>query len=112
MTNKVILMALSGIIIQSCQTPSTMEAPVAAKKPNELTIHGHTRTDDYYWLRERENPEVIAYLEAENAYREEMMKGSAKFQKELFKEIVGRIKQTDESVPYMDNGYFYYVRYE
>ena len=89
-----------------------MEAPVAAKKPKELTIHGHTRTDDYYWLRERENPEVIAYLEAENAYREEMMKGSAKFQKELFKEIVGRIKQTDESVPYMDNGYFYYVRYE
>ena len=112
MTNKVILMALSGIIIQSCQTPSTMEAPVAEKKPKELTIHGHTRTDDYYWLRERENPEVIAYLEAENAYREEMMKGSAKFQKELFKEIVGRIKQTDESVPYMDNGYFYYVRYE
>ncbi|MDF1574898.1 MAG: S9 family peptidase [Bacteroidales bacterium] len=89
-----------------------MEAPVAAKKPRELTIHGHTRIDNYYWLRERENPEVIAYLEEENAYREELMKGTAQFQKDLFDEIVGRIKQDDESVPYKENGYFYYTRYE
>ena len=60
-----------------------MEAPRAAKKPKELTIHGDTRVDNYYWLRERENPEVIAYLEAENAYREEVMKGSEKFQEPL-----------------------------
>lgn len=89
-----------------------MEAPVAAKKAKELTIHGHTRVDNYYWLRERENPEVIAYLEAENAYRESVMKGTEQFQKDLFDEIVGRIKQDDESVPYKENGYFYYTRYE
>ena len=89
-----------------------MEAPVAGKKPKELTIHGDTRIDNYYWLRERENPEVITYLEAENAYRESMMEGTKKFQKDLFYEIVGRIKQDDESVPYKDNGYYYYSRYE
>jgi oligopeptidase B len=89
-----------------------MEAPVAEKKPKELTIHGHTRIDDYYWLRERENPEVIAYLEAENAYRESVMKHTEQFQKDLFDEIVGRIKQDDESVPYKENGYYYYNRFE
>jgi len=89
-----------------------MKAPHAAKKPKELFIHGDTRIDNYYWLRERENPDVIAYLEAENAYRESVMKGSEDFQKKLFDEIVGRIKQTDESVPYRKNGYYYYSRYE
>ena len=72
----VIILALALITIQSCKTEEKMEAPVAAKKAKELTIHGDTRVDNYYWLRERENPEVIAYLEAENAYREEVMKGS------------------------------------
>ena len=85
---------------------------MAAKKAKELTIHGHTRIDNYYWLRERENPEVISYLEAENAYRESNMKHTEQFQKDLFEEIVGRIKQDDESVPYKDNGYYYYSRYE
>ncbi|MEN8201068.1 MAG: S9 family peptidase [Bacteroidota bacterium] len=89
-----------------------MKAPLAAKKPKELTIHGDTRIDAYYWLRERENPEVISYLEAENSYRESVMKDSEDFQKELFDEIVGRIKQKDESVPYRKNGYYYYSRYE
>jgi oligopeptidase B len=96
---------------QSCKTSSSMEAPVAAKKPKELTIHGHTRIDNYYWLRERENPEVISYLEAENAYRERVMKDTEQLQKDLFEEIVGRIKQDDESVPYKENGYYYYTRY-
>jgi len=85
---------------------------VAAKKPKEMTIHGHTRIDNYYWLRERENPEVISYLEAENAYRERVMKDTEQLQKDLFEEIVGRIKQDDESVPYKENGYYYYTRYE
>jgi oligopeptidase B len=89
-----------------------MEAPVAVKKPKELTMHGHTRIDNYYWLRERDNPEVIAYLEAENAYREQVMKDTEQLQKDLFQEIVGRIKQDDESVPYKENGYYYYTRYE
>ena len=108
----VLLSILAVLTVQSCKTSSSMEAPVAAKKPRELTMHGHTRIDNYYWLRERENPEVIAYLEAENAYRESVMKSTEQFQKDLYDEIVGRIKQDDESVPYKENGYFYYTRYE
>ena len=107
-----ILIMLTLMAIESCNTSIPMEAPVAEKKPKELTIHGDTRIDNYYWLRERENPEVIAYLDAENAYRETMMKESEKFQKDLFDEIVGRIKKDDASVPYKDNGYYYYNRYE
>jgi len=108
----VFLAVFAFFTIQSCKTSPSMEAPVAAKKPKEMTIHGHTRIDNYYWLRERENPEVIAYLEAENAYRESVMKHTEQLQKDLFEEIVGRIKQDDESVPYKENGYFYYTRYE
>ncbi len=98
--------------IQSCKSKEQMEAPVAAKKAKELTKHGFTRVDNYYWLRDRENPEVISYLEAENAYREERMKGCENLQESLFQEIIGRIKQSDETVPYKENGYYYYVRYE
>lgn len=107
-----ILVAMALIAINSCKTKEQMKAPVAAKKVKEITIHGDTRMDPYYWLRERENPEVIFYLEAENLYREKKMKGSENLQESLFEEIIGRIKQTDESVPYKENGYYYYVRYE
>jgi len=89
-----------------------MEAPIAKKIPHELSIHGDTRVDNYYWLNQREDSAVIDYLNAENQYREEMMKGTAEFQEELYDEIVGRIKQTDMSVPYFSNGYYYYTRYE
>jgi oligopeptidase B len=86
--------------------------PKAEKIKKELTIHGDTRTDNYYWLNERENPKVIEYLEAENAYRETVMRPSEDLQEELYSEIVGRIKQEDMSVPYLDNGFYYYSRYE
>jgi oligopeptidase B len=89
-----------------------MKPPVAEKKTKELTIHGHTRIDPYYWLRERDNPEVIAYLEAENAYREAVMRSTQPLQEKLYKEMVGRIRQDDASVPYRENGYYYYTRYE
>jgi oligopeptidase B len=103
---------LTVISLQSCNRTDQMEPPIAEKRPVELTMHGDTRVDPYYWLRERDNPEVIAYLEAENAYREAVMKPSAHLQEKLFQEMVGRIKQEDESVPYRDNGYYYYTRYE
>ncbi len=86
--------------------------PDATQKPKELTIHGDTRVDPYYWLNERENPEVIDYLNAENQYLDTMMSGVRAFQDRLYGEIIGRIKQTDMSVPYKDNGYFYITRYE
>lgn len=88
------------------------EAPKAAQKPKELTIHGDTRIDPYYWLNERENPEVIDYLKAENAYLDTVLGHTKPFQEGLFEEIKGRIKKDDESVPYKDNGYYYLTRYE
>lgn len=86
--------------------------PLAAKKPKELTIHGDTRMDPYYWLNERENPEVIDYLTAENQYTDTMLAHTKAFQEKLYNELVGRVKQTDMSVPFKDNGYYYITRYE
>lgn len=92
------------------QTPS--DPPMAKKQPVDLTTHGITRSDPYYWLREREDPEVIAYLNAENAFTAEQMAHLQGLEGHLFEEMVGRIKQDDSSVPYRDNGYWYYTRYE
>jgi len=89
-----------------------LPAPTVKAVPKELSIHGDTRIDEFYWLKERENPEVIAYLNSENDYREQMTAHTKTFQGKLFEEIKGRIKQDDESVPYKDNGYFYLTRYE
>ncbi len=89
-----------------------MTAPIATKKPKELTIHGDTRIDNYYWLNERENPEVIAYLNAENAYKQAVMASHKAVEEEIYQEIIGRIAPTDVSVPYFDNGYWYFTRFE
>ncbi|MFO7703370.1 MAG: S9 family peptidase [Psychroflexus maritimus] len=86
--------------------------PKAKKIAKELTIHNHTRTDQYYWLNERENPEVINYLEKENEYYQEFMKPYQKFEKDLFEELKSRVKENDESVPYFLNGYWYQVKYQ
>ena len=86
--------------------------PKAEQIPEKMTIHSHTRTDNYYWLNQRENPEVISYLKQENDYTKSVLKHTEKFQKKLFEEIVGRIKQTDMSVPYKSNDYFYITNYE
>ncbi|WP_370687416.1 S9 family peptidase [Fulvivirga maritima] len=94
---------------------NTMNRPIppkAEKIRKELEAHGEIRVDDYYWLNERENQKVIDYLEAENAYTDTIMKHTEPLQEKLYDEIVGRIKQTDESVPYKSNGYWYYTRYE
>jgi oligopeptidase B len=88
------------------------QAPVAEKHPKVLTHHGHSRTDDYYWMNERENPKVISHLNAENAYRDSVMAHLSSYQDKLFKELKGRIKQTDISVPYLDNGYFYSTKHD
>jgi oligopeptidase B len=87
-------------------------APQAKKVPFTLEKHGDIRIDNYYWLNDRENPEVIQYLESENKYTNEALSHTEEFQKKLFNEMVGRIKQTDESVPYKSNGYWYYTRFE
>lgn len=94
------------------QAQKQIVPPKAMKKPKELTIHEHTRVDDYFWLNDREDKEVIQYLEQENAYLHQVLSPTKKFQGDLFREMVGRIKQTDLSVPYKLRGYYYYTRYE
>ena len=86
--------------------------PVARVIPEQLETHGHTRIDNYYWLNQRDNPEVIAYLEAENEYTDALMGHTEDLQAELFDEIKGRIKQTDLSVPVREGDFFYYTRTE
>ena len=93
-------------------SPTPMAPPVAKVDPARLEQHGDVRTDNYYWLNERENPEVIAYLEAENAYTDALMAHTEGLQSELFREIKGRIKQTDTTAPYRMGDYFYYTRFE
>jgi oligopeptidase B len=86
--------------------------PVAARIPKALTIHGDTRTDDYFWMNDRNDPKVIAYLQAENAYLDTIMKPEEELRKSLYEEMRGRIMETDATAPYLKNGYYYYTRYE
>lgn len=89
-----------------------MEAPRAAVRPHPLTHHGHTRTDPYYWLRERDNPEVIEYLTRENEYTAAQMEDTKTLQESLFEELKSRIKEDDMSVPVQIDDFFYYTRTE
>jgi len=89
-----------------------MKIPKAPKIPKVLACHNDKRIDDYYWLNEKENPEVLKYLEAENAYFEFETKHTKHFQEQLFEEMKARIKEDDESVPYKKNGYIYTTKFE
>lgn len=111
---KVGLFLFSGLFVYpfDYQGYAMVEAPKAKVKPHEISIHGHTRIDPYYWLRERENPEVIQYLEAENRYTDQMMEPAKKLQEKLFEEMKARIPKDDSSAPYYYGGYFYYTRTE
>jgi oligopeptidase B len=102
---------------ESFKWPEGVPAPVAEIKPKELVAHGDTRVDNYYWMNDyfKKGPDstkAVDYLKAENAYQDTMMAGSKKFRENLFDELKGRIREKDESVPYKDNGYWYYTRFE
>ncbi|MBD0825367.1 S9 family peptidase [Aestuariibaculum marinum] len=119
MKNINIILIISIIFANSCKKEAKMTEskvlatpPKATIKPKELTMHGDVRIDNYYWLNERENPEVIDYLNAENDYTKAVMSHTEGFQKELFEEMKGRIKEDDTTVPYKLNGYWYITRYE
>jgi len=86
--------------------------PTAPKHPKEITQHGQTRIDNYFWLRYKEDPEVLKYLHAEQDYLEEMTGHTKPLQETLFQEMKGRIKEDDSSAPEKDGDYFYYTRYE
>jgi oligopeptidase B len=108
----IVSLATTAAPVLAQQAP---QPPVAAKKPHQVKApFGATREDEYYWLRDdtRKNEEMLAYLKAENAYADAVMAPTKPVQEALYKEIVGRIKQDDSSVPYLDNGYWYYTRFE
>ncbi|MFL5469023.1 MAG: S9 family peptidase [Gemmatimonadaceae bacterium] len=89
-----------------------LKPPIASVKPRIDTLHGDVRTDNYFWIREKTNPEVISYLTAENAYTAAKMKHTEALQQKLYDEMLGRIKETDVSVPFRDNGYLYWTATE
>ncbi len=109
------------IIMSACMQKTI--PPVANKIPYEMTEHGDTRIDNYYWMRltdeqksankyDKQTQEVVDYIDAENSYTQSSLSHTKKLQNDLFEEIIGRIEKDDESVPYFDNGYYYYSRYE
>ncbi|TNE30768.1 MAG: S9 family peptidase [Bacteroidetes bacterium] len=110
---RTIFAVLSTFAILSCSNHTTNmpQEPQAKRVPVQLEKHGDIRIDNYYWLNQREDEEVIEYLNSENAYREAIMKGTEELQSSLYDEMVGRIKQDDSSVPYELDGYFYYSRF-
>ena len=93
-------------------TNSTLTPPTAKISPKTDTLHGDTRTDNYFWMREKSSPEVVAYLEAENAYADSVLAPTQELQETLYAEMKGRIQETDLSVPYKLGDYFYYSRTE
>ncbi|WP_281615390.1 S9 family peptidase [Flammeovirga sp. SubArs3] len=88
-----------------------IQPPIARKEAKELVKHNDKRIDNYYWMRDRENQEVIDYLNAENKYIDDVMSDHKQFEEDLFQELKGRIQEKDESVPYKTRDYYYYVRY-
>jgi oligopeptidase B len=111
----------SAAIIGGCLFSSSLagddlrevsKPPMAKKLTHVEAVHGDKLVDEYFWLRDRKNPEVKAYLETENAYADAFMKPTEALQSKLYEEMLGRIKETDLSVPYRQGGYFYYSRTE
>jgi len=106
------LVAVMCALAIPIEAASPQDPPVARQIPKVDTLHGEVRVDDYFWLREKTNPEVTAYLEAENAYTTQQMKHTEALQDKLYQEMLGRIKETDLSVPVFDTGWWYYSRTE
>ncbi|WP_103866153.1 S9 family peptidase [Aquimarina sp. I32.4] len=130
-TNTIYLFLITTVLFMACSKEKkqaekkqvSIKAPVAKKIPEKLEAHGDTRVDDYFWMRlsdaqknaetpDTQTQDVLDYLVAENTYKDSVMKHTQGIQEKLYNEIVGRIKKDDASVPYNDNGYSYYTRYE
>ena len=107
------LIIITIIILHSCDMKKNeIVEPKAKKIDKVLRMHDHERVDEFYWLNERDNPEVIEYLNEENNYRDSYMKDYKSLENDIFEEIKSRIKEDDSSVPYIENEYYYYTRYE
>src|SRR5438093_10813711 len=103
------IFAVLSVVCASGPVMAPADAPRAAKRPVRLEKHKHVRIDDYFWLRERDNPKVIDYLKAENDYVERALAPVTVLREQLFEEMKSRIKEDHETAPYYDNGYFYSV---
>jgi len=118
MKNKLILSCLCVIFapsitkIKAQQMLKNIPTPIAKIIPKTLEKHNEKRVDNYFWLNDRENPDVIDYLNQENTYYDAMTAEKKGFQKELYEEMKARIKEDDQSVPYLYNGYYYITRFE
>jgi oligopeptidase B len=99
-----------GVLAQAPPNGATPTAPTAAVRPQTFSEFGNTRVDQYYWLKDRNNPEVIKYLEDENAYTQAVMAHTQALQERLYEELKGRVLQTDQSVPFREGNYHYYTR--
>jgi len=108
------LLAMSVLGSSGAAAQAQAGPPVAARRPHEIVAPGGTREDPYYWLRDdtRENPEMLAYLKAENTWTDSVLAKEGTLKERLYQEIVGRVKQDDSSVPYEKRGYSYYSRFE
>jgi len=106
------LASVLSVPVRAADTSSLAKPPVAKKIPKSTEINGRKLVDNYFWLRDKKNPEVKAYLEAENAYTDGVMKPTEPLQKRLYDEMLSRIKETDVDVPYQDGDYFHYSRTE
>ena len=106
-----LILSLSLTIFYGCSNMN-IAPPIAVKKEKKLVIHDDARVDNYYWLNDRENPEVISYLEEENKYTDALLKSTKSLQERLFNEMKSRIKEDDNSVPYFYNDYWYTTKYE
>ena len=104
------LLSFANVMAQGGNASSMLQPPVTEKKPKVTEINGDRLVDNYFWLREKTNPTVIAHLEAENAYAAAVMKPTEALQEKLYTEILSHIKQTDANVPYRWGDYFYYTR--
>ena len=107
---KLSLLSLSFMAMPVQPQSVTLAPPAAKQQPKTVELHGDSRSDPYFWLREKSNPDVVGYLEAENSYTASVMKDTEALQEKLYKEIVARIKETDLSVPVRRKGYYYYTR--
>ena len=106
------IVCLVAVILLSGCADDSAGPPLADKRPVELESHGDVRIDDYFWLNERDDPEVIAYLDAENTYADSILAATSGLKQRLVDEMAARIKQEDVSAPYRHGDYFYYRRYE
>src|SRR5438045_1792449 len=114
------LLLVPALLLEACSSPdrsggqpdSSLSPPVARQIPKVNLLHGDRLVDDFFWLREKTNPAVIAYLKSENAYAEQLMKPRRALEQKIYKEMLSHIKETDSQVPYRSHGYFYYFRTE